>query len=184
MAIHAVRGLNIMPLDQSLLEAASRRASLQIAPSGSRNSRISAGARQDGEFRTVLPGRVNGKVEVKAISLDMYTYLTYNYVSNRRTNVFRRCAMPTAKSDSRLNFRLSSEQKKTIEDAAAETGRTVSDFAVSTLVDAARRILREQEATRLSDRDRQLFVEMLDNESTRPNEALVKAAKRYKKQVG
>jgi uncharacterized protein (DUF1778 family) len=92
--------------------------------------------------------------------------------------------MPTAKSDSRLNFRLSSEQKKTIEDAAAETGRTVSDFAVSTLVDAARRILREQEATRLSDRDRQLFVEMLDNESTRPNEALVKAAKRYKKQVG
>ena len=92
--------------------------------------------------------------------------------------------MPEAKSDARLNFRLNSELKKMIEDAAAQTGQTVSDFAISTLVQASRRILHEQQVTRLSEWDRRLFVEMLDDESTRPNEALVKAAKRYKKQVG
>ena len=48
----------------------------------------------------------------------------------------------------------------------------------------ARRILHEQQVTRLSERDRQLFVEMLDDQSTKPNRALAKAAKRYKKQVG
>ena len=89
-----------------------------------------------------------------------------------------------AKSDTRLNFRLNSELKKTIEDAAAHTGQSVTDFAISTLVQASRQILHERQVTRLSERDRQLFVAMLDDESTQPNEALKKAAKRYKKQVG
>lgn len=92
--------------------------------------------------------------------------------------------MPEAKSDARLNFRLNSELKKTIADAAAHSGQTISDFAISTLVQASRRILHEQQVTRLSERDGQRFVEMLDDESTKPNEALVKAAKRYKRQVG
>lgn len=89
-----------------------------------------------------------------------------------------------AKSNSRLNFRLNSELKKTIEDAAAHTGQSVTDFAVSTLIQASRQILQERQVTRLSERDRQLFVAMLDDESTQPNEALKKAANRYKKQVG
>ena len=89
-----------------------------------------------------------------------------------------------AKSDTRLNFRLNSELKKTIEDAAAHTGQSVTDFAISTLVQASRQILHERQVTRLSERDRQLFVAMIDDESTQPNEALKKAAKRYKKQVG
>lgn len=92
--------------------------------------------------------------------------------------------MPETKSDARLNFRLTRELKKTIEDAAAQTGQTVSDFAISTLVQASRRILHEEQVTRLSERDRQLFFEMLDDESTKPNAALVKAAKRYKNKVG
>jgi uncharacterized protein (DUF1778 family) len=91
--------------------------------------------------------------------------------------------MPGAKSEARLNFRLAGELKKTIEEAAAQMGQTVSDFAVSTLVRTARRILRDQQVTRLSERDRQLFVEMLDDQSTKPNRALVKAANRYRKQV-
>jgi uncharacterized protein (DUF1778 family) len=92
--------------------------------------------------------------------------------------------MPGAKSDARLNFRLAGELKKTIEEAAAQMGQTVSDFAVSTLVQTARRILHDQQVTRLSERDRQLFVQMLDDPSTKPNPTLVKAAKRYRKQVG
>lgn len=91
--------------------------------------------------------------------------------------------MPTT-NDARINFRLSSDLKKTIEDAAAEMGQSVSDFAISTLVQMARRILHDQQITRVSERDRQLFVAMLDDESSKPNDALVKAAKRYKKQVG
>jgi uncharacterized protein (DUF1778 family) len=91
--------------------------------------------------------------------------------------------MPTSNSDARINFRLSSDLKKTIEDAAAEMGQSISDFAISTLVQSARKILQEQQVTRLSERDRERFVALLDDQSTKPNEALVKAAKRYKKQV-
>lgn len=92
--------------------------------------------------------------------------------------------MSTAKNDARINFRLSSELKKTIEDAAAEMGQSITDFAISTLVQTARRILQEQQVTRLSERDRDRFAAALDEESSKPNAALVKAAKRYKKQVG
>ena len=92
--------------------------------------------------------------------------------------------MSSAKSDARINFRLSGDQKKTIEDAAAEMGQTVSDFAVSTLVQTARKILHDQQITRLSERDRKTFAEMLDDTSSKPNDALAKAAKRYKNQVG
>ena len=92
--------------------------------------------------------------------------------------------MAGTKNDARLNFRLTSEVKKTIEDAAAEMGQTVSDFAISTLVQSARKILNDQLVTRLSERDRQIFVKMLDDRSTKPNAALVNAVKRYNKQVG
>lgn len=92
--------------------------------------------------------------------------------------------MGGAKNDSRLNFRLTSEVKKTIEDAAAELGQTVSDFAISTLVQSARKILNDQLVTRLSERDCKLFAKMLDDQTTKPNEALVSAVKRYNKQVG
>jgi uncharacterized protein (DUF1778 family) len=90
----------------------------------------------------------------------------------------------TSNSDARINFRLSSDLKKTIEDAAAEMGQSISDFAISTLVQTARKILHDQQVTRLSERDRQMFVAILDDESSKPKDALVKAAKRYKKQVG
>ncbi len=92
--------------------------------------------------------------------------------------------MPTTNSDARINFRLSSDLKKTIEDAAAEMGQSISDFAISTLVQAARKVLHDQYVTRLSERDRQVFASMLDDESSKPNDALARAAKRYKKQVG
>ena len=91
--------------------------------------------------------------------------------------------MPGAKSDARLSARLAAELKKTIEEAAAQMGQTVSDFAVSTLAQTARKILLDQRVTRLSERDRPLFMEILDDQSTKPNQALVKAVRRYRKQV-
>ncbi len=91
--------------------------------------------------------------------------------------------MSTARSDARLNFRLSVESKQTIEQAAAELGQSVSDFAVFSLVQSARKVLQENEQTRLTNRDRDLFLKMLDQTSSKPNEALRKAAKRYRKRV-
>ncbi len=92
--------------------------------------------------------------------------------------------MTTTSSDARINFRLSSDLKQTIEDAAAQMGQSVSDFAISTLVQAARQVLNEQQVTRLSERDRKVFAALLEDESSKPNAALIKAAKRFKKQGG
>ncbi|MEQ1825798.1 MAG: DUF1778 domain-containing protein [Pirellula sp.] len=91
--------------------------------------------------------------------------------------------MSGTKQEARLNFRLAPEIKRTIEEAAAQLGQTVSDFAVSTLIQAARQVIREQNSTQLSERDRKRFVAMLDDESTKPNKALTAAANRYKKQI-
>lgn len=50
-------------------------------------------------------------------------------------------------------------------------------------MNTARSVLHEQGVTRLTDRDRKRFLELLDDQSTEPNVALVAAAKRYRKQV-
>ena len=93
--------------------------------------------------------------------------------------------MATAdKHEARLNFRLPARLKKLIERAAAQTGQTVSDFAVSTLTANARAVLQQDQITELSDRDRDLFLGMLDNTDSKPNKALVIAVKRYRKVFG
>jgi uncharacterized protein (DUF1778 family) len=85
--------------------------------------------------------------------------------------------------DARLNFRLAADLKETIEEAAAQLGQTVSDFAIATLVTTARQVLQQQQATRLSQRDRERFVGLLDDAQARPNKALRAAAKRYKQRA-
>jgi uncharacterized protein (DUF1778 family) len=87
------------------------------------------------------------------------------------------------KSDARLNFRLSSDLKETIAEAAATLGLSVSSFAISTLARTARTVLQERNVTRLTTRDRDAFLAILDAD-TKPNKALVQAAKRYKKHFG
>jgi uncharacterized protein (DUF1778 family) len=86
----------------------------------------------------------------------------------------------TTSSDARLNFRLPAELKQTIEEAAARTGQSVSDFAVSTLVRTAREVIEQERITRLSNRDRDVFVSLLDDKEARPNKALTAAARKYK----
>lgn len=92
--------------------------------------------------------------------------------------------MSTAsKNDARLNFRLRSELKKIIEQAAAHAGQTISEFAVSTLVRTAHGIIHEHDRTVLSDRDREIFIAMLDDLDAEPNPELRAAAEQYKKQL-
>lgn len=88
-----------------------------------------------------------------------------------------------AKSDARLNFRLSSESKRTIEQAAGQLGQSVSEFAVSTLVRTAHDVMARHDRTELSNRDRDVFLAMLDAADAAPNEALARAAEKYKKEI-
>lgn len=90
---------------------------------------------------------------------------------------------PTLPNDARLNFRLPTESKQTIEQAALRLGQSVSDFAVSTLVQTARTVIEQQNETQLSNRDRDRFLSLLDQKDSRPTRALAAAARKHKKQL-
>lgn len=84
-----------------------------------------------------------------------------------------------SRNDARINVRLPSELKETIEEAAAALGQTVSEFAISTVVREARQVLHDAQITRLSNRDRDNFLKALDSIDAKPNAALKAAARRY-----
>jgi uncharacterized protein (DUF1778 family) len=87
-------------------------------------------------------------------------------------------------NDARLNFRLPVELKQTIEEAAARMGQSVSDFAVSTLVETARGVIEQENLTRLSKRDRAVFLSLLDDKDARPNQTLAAAARKPRRRHG
>ena len=91
--------------------------------------------------------------------------------------------MPTTNSDARINVRLSSDLKQLVEEAAVALGQTVSDFTISTLVREARQVIQDAQFTRLSNRDRDIFLAALDSSDAKPNDALKAAARRYKKRI-
>jgi uncharacterized protein (DUF1778 family) len=82
--------------------------------------------------------------------------------------------------EARLDVRLSKQLKELIQEAAELTGQSLTDFAVSTLTETARRIVQQNSMTVLSNRDRDVFLTLLDADDP-PNEALRKAAKRFRK---
>jgi len=84
--------------------------------------------------------------------------------------------------NARLDFRVKPEQKSLIERAASVEGRTVTDFAVATLVKAAHEAIERSTLTTLSARDAGTFLRMLDSDAA-PNAALKAAARRYKSQI-
>lgn len=63
----------------------------------------------------------------------------------------------------RLETRVTPDQKSLIERAAALQGRTVTDFVLTSVQDAARRAIEEHQRMDLSIRDSQAFVEALIN---------------------
>ncbi len=67
--------------------------------------------------------------------------------------------------------------------AHQKLGQSVSDFAISTLVRAAREVIREHDVTELSDRDRDLFISLLEDADASANETLRAAADHYKKEL-
>ena len=82
------------------------------------------------------------------------------------------------KRNERLDFRLSSENKRLIEQAASLSEQTVSDFVLSVTLPIAKEKLAESHVTKLSKRDRDLFLALLEDDSE-PNEVLQRGAKKY-----
>lgn len=63
--------------------------------------------------------------------------------------------------NARLELRVTIEQKRQITRAAAIQGRSVTDFVVTALQDAAKRALDEQHVIQLNQKDSEFFARML-----------------------
>ena len=83
----------------------------------------------------------------------------------------------------RLEARISREQKQLFQRAATLSGRSLTEFVVSSLQEAAARTIQEQELLTLSRADQQLFVRSLLSPPG-PNQKLRRAAQAYKTRLG
>jgi uncharacterized protein (DUF1778 family) len=83
----------------------------------------------------------------------------------------------------RLETRVTVDQKRLIERAAALQGRTVTDFVLTSVQDAARRAIEEHQILDLSLRDSQAFVEAL-LEPVPVNNRLRDTIRRYRQRTG
>jgi uncharacterized protein (DUF1778 family) len=84
-------------------------------------------------------------------------------------------------SETTLDLRLPSAVKDAVEQAAAQLGQSVDQFAVSALAQTAREVIEHRGVTVLTARDWDRFLALLD-EPAEPNAALKAAAERYKQQ--
>ena len=84
----------------------------------------------------------------------------------------------------RIDLRLPAEQKLLIEQAAIQSGQTVSNSVLGATIRLARKVLREAAVVELSSRDRDSLLAALDNTKAKPNASLRRAAKRYKAVIG
>ena len=80
----------------------------------------------------------------------------------------------------RLEARIRSQEKTLLVQAARLEGRSITDFVVSSALQDARRVIRENELILLNARDQKIFVEALLH-PPEPNAALRAAYQEYKK---
>ena len=83
----------------------------------------------------------------------------------------------------RLETRVTADQKNLIERAAALQGRTVTDFVLTSVQDAARRAIEEHQRIDLSVRDSQAFVNALIKPQP-VNDRLRDTVRRYRRATG
>lgn len=81
--------------------------------------------------------------------------------------------------DARLEARVSTAQKCLLQQAAALSGCTLSEFVVASAQDAARRVIAQHDFIRLSREEQLAFVEALLQPSA-PSTRLKRAAKAYR----
>ena len=85
--------------------------------------------------------------------------------------------------EARLDVRINQRAKETIEQAAVVSHQTLTDFVVTSLLRASDEVLKQHQTVKLTSRDRDVFLSMLDRAEP-PNRALRKAAKRFKSEFG
>ncbi|RKT47300.1 DUF1778 domain-containing protein [Thiocapsa rosea] len=90
--------------------------------------------------------------------------------------------MPSATSTARLEARISTELHALLKRAAEIQGRTMTDFVVSAVQEAAQRAIEQAEVIRLSQADSQRFAEALLS-PPRPTPALERAFERRRRLV-
>ncbi len=83
----------------------------------------------------------------------------------------------------RLETRVTADQKNLIEHAAALQGRTLTDFVLTSVQEAARRTIEEHQRLDLSLRDSQAFVDALMNPQP-VNDRLRDTVQRYRRAMG
>ncbi len=83
----------------------------------------------------------------------------------------------------RLETRVTAEQKSLIERAAALQGRTLTDFVLTSVQDAARRAIEDHQQLALSVRDSEAFVDALLNPKP-VNDRLRDTVRRYRERAG
>lgn len=89
-------------------------------------------------------------------------------------------ALSNSASNQRFDARISGETKEIIETAARLTGRSMSDFVISSAHEAARKIISENAIWTLNRAQSRRFAEaMLDD--GQPGQKLTEAAARYRK---
>jgi uncharacterized protein (DUF1778 family) len=84
--------------------------------------------------------------------------------------------------ESRLGFRVDVQTKRMVARAAELERRSLTDFCLTALADAARRTISRHEMLELSERDRQLFFETLVN-PPKPNARLKRALKAERERI-
>ena len=83
----------------------------------------------------------------------------------------------------RLETRVTADQKNLIEHDGALQGRTVTDFVLTSVQEAARRTIEEHQRLELSVRDSQAFVDALVNPKP-VNDRLRDTVRRYRHATG
>ena len=91
-------------------------------------------------------------------------------------------ALPTAvrRRDQRLEARITPDQKELIERAACVQGRTVTDFVVSALQEAAKQAIADHTVWKLTQEQQKVFIGAL-TDAPAPNKKLQKAYNRFRK---
>ncbi len=85
-------------------------------------------------------------------------------------------------TESRLSIRLPAAIKERIEHAAMLSGMSVTEFTISNLTESADEIIERNDFRKLSNRDRDILLAMLDSDA-RPNKKLKKAFKAMKELI-
>lgn len=85
--------------------------------------------------------------------------------------------------DERLDIRLTGEHRGLLQQAADRRGQSLSDFVRAAALDKAAELARDSRTTVLSDRDRDLFLGELADDSE-PSEALLDTVRHHRSTVG